>query len=385
MERSSLSEFLKGLPVAESFVKALPASHYSALPDNWYVGVTDVVSSRQAIAQGKYKAVNMAGVSMISAIMNALGHQEIPYIFGGDGAAVVFSEDELEIVKDALQRTIRFAADELELELRASIVPVSELRESGREIRIAKVKISEAIENYAFFGGGISHAESLMKKGAHRVEISRPGDYPDLTGLSCRWQPVGFQDKTIVSLIVEHGDGNSELPLSAVERLFELVGAGTPQASPMPVSGPGFSWPPPGLSLEAKATGMGKFTLGALTLLAWVLDKTGMPIGKFDPKRYREFTALNTDFRKVQDGLRMTISLQNAALEALKGFLEQERQAGRLHYGICEQSEAVLTCFVPSVTSDSHFHFLDGTGGGYAAAASNLEELTRLNASDGPS
>jgi hypothetical protein len=28
---------------------------------------------------------------------------------------------------------------------------------------------------------------------------------------------------------------------------------------------------------------------------------------------------------------------------------------------------------VPSVTSDAHFHFLDGAGGGYAQAATNMK------------
>ena len=52
------------------------------MPEDWSVVVTDVVKSRQAIAAGLYKKVNMAGVAVISAVMNALGSQEIPYVFG---------------------------------------------------------------------------------------------------------------------------------------------------------------------------------------------------------------------------------------------------------------------------------------------------------------
>ncbi|MCC2688320.1 MAG: adenylate cyclase, partial [Rhizobiaceae bacterium] len=99
---------------------------------------------------------------------------------------------------------------------------------------------------------------------------------------------------------------------------------------------------------------------------------TGIPVGAFDPKRYRQFTSLNTDYRKFQDGLRITVSLDEAELAKLTAFLEGERQAGNLRYGLCVQDSAILTCYVPSVTSDSHFHFLDGAGGGYAQAAENM-------------
>ena len=54
-------------------------------------------------------------------------------------------------------------------------------------------------------------------------------------------------------------------------------------------------------------------------------------------------------------------------------FLEKERQAKHLSYGVCVQDSAVLTCYVPSITSDAHFHFLDGAGGGYAQAATNMK------------
>ena len=127
-----------------------------------------------------------------------------------------------------------------------------------------------------------------------------------------------------------------------------------------------------GLDLEAKATGMGKGILYLITLLAWVLDKTGIPLGSFNPKRYRRYTALNTDYRKIQDGIRMTLSLDAGAVSELRMYLAKKHEAGLLRFGMCEQERAVLTCFVPSITSDSHYHFLDGAGGGYAAAADDL-------------
>ncbi|MEM7290188.1 MAG: DUF3095 family protein, partial [Pseudomonadota bacterium] len=95
-------------------------------------------------------------------------------------------------------------------------------------------------------------------------------------------------------------------------------------------------------------------------------------LGSFDPVHYRECTSANTDYRKIQDGLRMTLSLDKERVDELREMLEKHRASGQLRFGMCEQDQAVLTCYVPSITTDNHFHFLDGAGGGYAAAADDL-------------
>ena len=59
---------------------------YTSLPDDWVVGLADVVDSTAAIEAGRYKAVNTAGAAVISAVTNALGRVDFPFSFGGDGA-----------------------------------------------------------------------------------------------------------------------------------------------------------------------------------------------------------------------------------------------------------------------------------------------------------
>jgi hypothetical protein len=68
----------------------------------------------------------------------------------------------------------------------------------------------------------------------------------------------------------------------------------------------------------------------------------------------------------------MTVSLDAKQLAAAESFLDEQRRAGKLRAGLCVQDSAVLTCFVPSITEDNHFHFLDGAGGGYAEAATAM-------------
>ncbi|GIL01257.1 MAG: hypothetical protein BroJett030_11560 [Alphaproteobacteria bacterium] len=371
--------FTRALPLPGEFDEAFDVDSFVALPDDWLVAVTDVTASREAISAGRYKAVNMAGVAMISAVMNALGGQDIPYIFGGDGAAVALAPSEREAVARVLAACVTFVEEDLDLALRAALVPVARLRADGFDVRVRRLRLSDALDNYAFLGGGLSEAEKRMKAGLLAVAKAPPGTRPDLTGLSCRWTPIREAGRSIVSLIVEPAPGLSAERFASIERrLLALAGGEGGRLSPMPPSGPGVEWPPVGLELEARATRgrlalpVRRVVLHLSSLLAWFLFRTGTPFGSFDPNRYRRYTSLNTDFRKVQDGLRMTLSLDRAALDRLRALLDEEQSNGAVRFGLCVQDSAVLTCYVPSLSSDAHYHFLDGAGGGYAGAASDL-------------
>ena len=378
---SDTALFTHSLATAPNFSAALEESAHVPLPDDWWIAATDVVRSRDAIAAGRYKAVNMAGVSMISAAMNALGDFDVPYAFGGDGAIVAVAPGEAATMRDVLAKTVTLAREELDLELRAALAPVSRLRADGFDVRVEAVRISDAIRNFAFSGGGISHAERLLKAGEYAVAAAAPGERPDLTGLSCRWTPVSAAGRKIVSLIVEPGSAASKGEFADASRAFlRLLGMEGDGGSPIPPAGPGIQWPAEGAEIEARAT-RGKLSLAAMrrklrvqTFLAWLIFRTGVKVGGFDPKAYRRVTGQNTDFRKLQDGMRMTLSFDAAQLRQAEEFLEDLRARKLIRYGLCVQEKAVLTCFVPSVTDDAHFHFLDGAGGGYAGAATAMRE-----------
>ena len=81
--------FLSKVPTFASFSQIADPSLYEPVPDDWTIGLSDVVRSSAAIEAGRYKAVNMAGAAVISAVSNAVGHGAFPFVFGGDGASFV--------------------------------------------------------------------------------------------------------------------------------------------------------------------------------------------------------------------------------------------------------------------------------------------------------
>jgi hypothetical protein len=108
------------------------------------------------------------------------------------------------------------------------------------------------------------------------------------------------------------------------------------------------------------------------TGLAHIVFRLGLRLGRFDPKAYLSQLVGNSDYRKYDDGLRMTIDCSAELadrIEALLGAADDVAQSG-LH----RQDAAMITCFTPSVHRRDHVHFVDGASGGYAAAATRLKE-----------
>ena len=375
------SGFYPALPAFARFADVADPGRYVPLPDAWWIAVTDVVGSTAAVAAGRYKAVNLAGASAISAVMNALHGASFPFVFGGDGAALAVWPDARDSVEDALARTVRWCAEDLGLELRAALVPVREMRAAGHGVDVARFQAAPQASYAMFADGGVAWATSAMKSGRYAVAPAPSGARPDLAGLSCRWTPMPARRDAIVSLLVQPREGADARRVAGVlaaviAEIARLDGDGTP----VPVEGPGFRWPPEGLELEARAgrkpgtpLWRERIKLGLATLLAWILDVTGWKVGGFDPGNYRRTTARNADFRKYDDGLRLTIDCDAATQARIEALLREGAAEGLVDWGLHAQGAALMTCIVPSFMRDDHLHFVDGADGGYTRAATAIK------------
>ena len=65
------ADFYTGLPIFRDFTEVMDPKLFTPLPGDWVVGVADVVQSTKAIAENRYKAVNMAGAAVIVAAATA--------------------------------------------------------------------------------------------------------------------------------------------------------------------------------------------------------------------------------------------------------------------------------------------------------------------------
>lgn len=378
-ENTDLS-FYDRLPKHADFAALSDENSYAPLPDDWWIGTSDVKGSTQAVEEGKYKTVNMIGAAVISGQINTHSGGSFPYIFGGDGASFAVPPAWKGRASDALAAVRLWARDAFNMELRVGIVAMSEIRSAGFDVRVARFQASEGVDYAMFFGGGLNWAETQMKAGHQSIPEASPGSMPDLTGLSCRWSHMPSKHGVILSLIVEPQDNVpwpsfAEFIARVLERINRLEASGHPAAK----EGPGVSWPPRGAKLEAHAQrGQGALSKARGKALfeswvAWLLIKTGLKVGGFDARRYRRIVGENADFRKFEDGLKMTLDCDSVTEVDLRSLLEKAEADGLIRFGLHTQSEAMLTCIVPSIMQDNHVHFVDGASGGYTAASRFLK------------
>jgi hypothetical protein len=379
--QAAARDFYTALPTHPAFDGMADPSRYTALPEDWTIGLADVVDSTGAIAQGRYKAVNTAGAAVISSVSNALGLFDFPFVFGGDGASFAVGPADAAAAGQALAATVAWVGQELGLVLRGAMVGMTAIRAAGYDVKVARFAASDEVAYAMFWGGGRAWAERQMKAGVLALPAAPPGARPDLTGLSCRFQDIRADHGVILSLIVRPAGTAEDAGFRAVvAEVLAIVGDEPREAHPVPVGGPAQHWPPAGLALEARLQRpagwplvLSQLRVALRTLFAHLVFRRGRPIGGFSPVRYRRQMVDNTDFRKFDDGLMMTIDCSAETADQIEGRLTAARNAGTVRFGLHRQAEALVTCVVPSAIRPDHVHFVDGAAGGYAMAARDLK------------
>jgi hypothetical protein len=373
--------FYGRIPVFRGFDRLMDPALYTPLPDDWSVGVSDIVESTKAIANQRYKAVNMAGASVIAAVTNALDGREFPFVFGGDGASFAVAPSDRDRAHEALAATATWVKESLDLSMRVALVPVREIRAKGFDVRVARFGPSSNLSYAMFSGGGLGWADAAMKRGEFALDEAPPGTQPDLSGLSCRFQEIPSARGLILSVLVVPAKGADPMAFrEVIEDVIDLVEQSPEAGRPVPAVGPPLRWPPAGVEYEARAARGGSLlkrrtVVLAVTLWAFVLLRLGIRIGDFIPAKYVREVVENSDFRKYDDGLRMILDCTPELEAALAQLLAKAASGKVVRYGLHRQDAAMMTCFVPSVMRADHVHFIDGARGGYASAATALKAM----------
>jgi hypothetical protein len=373
--------FYGAIPVFRDFGSLMDPAMYSPLPDDWAIGIADIVESTRAIADQRYKAVNMAGASVIAAVANALGGREFPFVFGGDGASFAVSPGDLARAREALAATAIWVEESLNLAMRVALVPMRAVRAQGLDVRVARFGPSPNLSYAMFSGGGLGWADAAMKRGEFALPAAVPGTQPDLSGLSCRFEEIPSTRGLILSVLVVPASGADPNRFrKVIEDIIRLIERSPDAGRPVPPGGPPLRWPPAGVEYEARAARGGtllkrRTVVLAVTLWAYVVMRFGIKVGKFVPRNYVQQVVENSDFRKYDDGLRMILDCTEELGRALTRLLENAASLGIVRYGVHRQDAAMMTCFAPSVMRSDHVHFIDGARGGYASAATALKAM----------
>ena len=288
---------------------------------------------------------------------------------------------EAEAGRRELARSRGFARRQLSLDLRVGLVEVSGLQASGAVLQVGRYQLSPG-NSYALFGGdAVQILEAALKeRGDPRLAALAAiddglddGEAPDLTGLSCRWNPLQAVRGRMVSLVIE-GTG-----LGAVYAELLKI-ADVPALSAADQDNLSLHWPPRRLVLEARARAKGRALpwmvalLLAETLFHYAIFRSRLSVGRFNPQRYRREILTNLiDFSRSGEQLNIVFDCPAGRIALVRRYLEERSRQGGLCFGMHVADFAIMTCLVASASDGRHIHFVDGGDGGYTRAAAELK------------
>ncbi|HEV2676482.1 MAG TPA: DUF3095 family protein [Aliidongia sp.] len=366
---------------------ALDPSRYRPAPGDWQLAITDIEGSTRAVERGQQKSVNMIAASCIAAVRNICVGMELPYLFGGDGATILIPPEHADAAFAALSGVRAFADANAGLKLRAGAMRVGDLRGYGHDIMVARYEVSPGNCFAMFRGGGVGFLDLVLKGrkagvSADIVTLPEQAAEPDLSGLSCRWQPIASRSGCMVSLVVAMADHDGDYR-QVLHRLLEIAGDGADPTTPeMLETALRRRWLPSSeaIAIEIAAAGQksrfGRLQRRLAILTGAVVLQLALRFGRRPSvlDRFLAETARNSDFCKIDDALQMVIDCTPDALVRIEAYLMQLEATGTIGFGLYVSDAAVMTCLVKSMAENRHVHFIDGAGGGYTRASKALRD-----------
>lgn len=374
-----METFYQNMPSFKHFNGITASEYFYAIPADWAIFITDVRGSTKAIAEGKYKDINTIGAASIVVTRKAMGKSDFPFVFGGDGATLLIPPSRILAVSRELCALKRLALTNFQLDLRVGMVRISELYAEKKQLEVAKYELTPGRSVAILKGEGMNLAEEWIKQARDKYEIDDLSSAEaDLTGLSCRWQPIPSKHGKILSLIAYSRKDESIYQglLMKMERIFpEGIEALNPASSDLSSYKSVWQCIKDEVKYHPRIFSLNFIRRFLEIIPAVIVFKYKLPIPFI--RRYVQSMQTHSDFRKFDNMLRMVIDCSIHQVGQVKDLLNQLHKDGDLFYGTFEAENSLMTCLVDGLTQGQHIHFMDAENGGYAMAALELKKQVK--------
>ncbi len=193
---------------------------------------------------------------------------------------------------------------------RVALVPIEDIRDNGFDIRVARFPGERRRLLRHVFGWRQQLGGSPDEEGQYALAAADSGARPDLTRLSCRWNPIPASHGKVLTVIAVPGP-SQDMPAfpPAGHRSRRSRRAGQHTRHPLPEDGPKLGFVGEGLGLEARAGAAHQDLWGrtrrAMRVLARAFSSTssGSPncrSGRFKRRQLPAFGRQQHGFPKIR-------------------------------------------------------------------------------------
>jgi len=371
-------DFYQAIKGFNDFTQFSDESHYSDVPNDWFLIISDIESSTDLFDRGSYKLINMIGASTIVAVANALKTLDFPMVFGGDGATVLVPNDKIEIVKSYLATTVKNSYEEFNVKIRIGCISMAEIYQNGLSVQIAKFCLAGGPSISFLKGNGLDWFEKKVKSGFYHLSTKSNVDLVEvMAGLSCRWAPIKNSQGLILTLIVKAVDDShcfSEL-VEIIKKIDGIVSLNEEKANPIHSSKMSLGNFDVEANLENKLTRSSSVVKIKIKMLITLFMRFfNIKIDGIGLQNYLADNASHSDFKKYDGTVKLVIDCNINQKNLILELLKRSFESGKIYYGFAESESALITCFVKKYSQGQHIHFVDGNNGGYTLASKTLKQ-----------
>ena len=372
--------FYSRLPVNEiSLGELLLEEHlFFKVPHSWFIIITDVKKSSDAISDGLHETINLVATGSIVAVLNLAykANITIPFFFGGDGATFMVPASLLHSVMQALLVHQQNTQTNFNLMLRVGTVPVQQVYNEGHKMVITKLKTSAIFFIPVVLGNGLAYSEKIIKGEDYLSHtLANPVDDLDLSGMECRWdriKPPETYDEVVTLLVIATDEAKQAAIFKKVMLHIEAIYGTYQHRAPISVSRLKLKGTLGKIALEMRAK-LGGYKFFYL-LRTWVKTLLGKVYLKTkEGQLYLNKLVDMSDTLVIDGKINTVISGAAEQREQLMVALDAMEAANEIIYGLYTSSDSVMSCYVRNM-NDDHVHFVDGSEGGYTRAAGMLKQ-----------
>ena len=367
----------RSLPIAQ----LMRGEYFCELPPDWHIVIADIRNSTAAVRGGAQNDVNLVAAGSLIAGLNIARARniEVPFFFGGDGGTFIVPEEMLGELMAALRVHAENSERNFGMSLHLGAVPVRSVYEGGHLLKLNKTRLGRGFSKAVIIGDGLLWAERQVK-GLSGQDDPVPDADLDMMGLECRWDRIAppLSGQQVVCYLIEAVDPAQQLEvyrevLSKADAVF-----GTPELrNPLSTDRLRLLLSARKMRREMLAR-FGHWKLRYLvtelcrTAVARVLHGSKARLGGFSSAVYLKEVISNADTLTVDGRINTIITGTVEQCRRFLDYLDGAEAAGRLRYGYHINRESIMTCYIES-RDQRHIHFVDGSDGGYTAAAGVLK------------
>ncbi|WP_246124763.1 DUF3095 domain-containing protein [Algibacter pacificus] len=356
-------------------------SLFFKVPSEWFIVITDIENSTNAVSIGLHNEVNLSATGSIITVLNTLkklnNNIKIPYFFGGDGATFIMPKTVLPPVLLALNNYSQHIKQTTQLNLRVGHLQVQNVYDNQVSLRISKVSYNKYLTMPVVLGNGLKYAEDIIKA------RFKPSDIPNivttelnLDGMECRWDKIypNKTDKKVVCILVDCDNESIQAQVySEIINAIDVIFGTLEQRNPISTKTLKLDLSIRKIKKEMYAR-LGKYQLKYL-ISNWFITFIGVIYFKFFKagKKQKQRIVKLTDTLMIDGVLNTVISGTYEQVDRLKITLDNLEKSNKIIYGIHVTHASIMSCYIED-RQEKHIHFVDGTEGGYTSAAMMFKE-----------